>query len=170
MIDETTARQQLSRLSEYEGFYALKPEAMLDMLCAVQTADTPEIAKLVIDEIKAEHSSLPLSSHIRRRMNEENDRGKPDPVLAEHEHWKAEAKADPEPFEQMQAGAGVWKKGRFPDLDRHLELLGMYAKLRNKMPPELLAEYRALTEALRDDRVPVQRETGRRRLEIVKAG
>jgi hypothetical protein len=158
MIDEPTATEQLNRLSEYDGFHALTREAMQDMLYAVQTADTPEIARLVMDEIKAEHSSLPLSAHIRRRMNEENDRDKPDPVLEEHEHWKAEAQADPEPFERMQASSGIWKKGRFPLLDRHLELLGMYHKLRNRMPPELLAEYRALTERLREAGDPPERK------------
>ena len=149
MIDESTALEQLNRLSEYDGFHALKREAFRDLLHAIQVADTPEIAKLVIDEIKAESTTLPLSSHIRRRMYEENERNTPDPVLEEHERWKAEAAADAHPLEHMQSGSGIWKKGKFPDLDRHLELMQMRIRLKDRMPPDLLAEYRALTQWLK---------------------
>src|SRR6516164_6017159 len=68
VIDEPTALEQLNRLSEYDGFHALKREAFRDLLHAIQVADTPQIASLVIDEIKAESTELPLSAHIRRRM------------------------------------------------------------------------------------------------------
>ena len=44
---------------------------------------------------------------------------------------------------------GIWKKGQFPQLDRHLELLDMRVRLKDRMPPDLLAELHALTNRLR---------------------
>ena len=149
MIDEPTALEQLNRLSEYDGFHALKREAFRDLLHAIQVADTPQIASLVIDEIKAESTELPLSPHIRRRMYEENERNTPDPVLEEHERWKAEAAADAHPLEHMQAGSGIWKKGAHSQLDRHIELLQMRVKQGERMPPALATELRSLTNRLR---------------------
>ena len=149
MIDEPTALEQLNRLSEYDGFHALKREAFRDLLHAIQVADTPQIASLVIDEIKAESRELPLSAHIRRRMYEENERNTPDPVLEEHERWKAEAAADAHPLEHMQAGSGIWKKGAHSQLDRHIELLQMRVKQGERMPPALATELRSLTNRLR---------------------
>lgn len=149
MIDESTAREQFNRLSEYDGFHALKREAVQDMLYAIEVADTAAIARLVIDEIKAESTELPLSAHIRRRMYEENERNTPDPVLEEHERWKAEAAADVAPLERMQAGTGVWKKGAHPQLDRHIELLNVRVKQGERMPPALATELRGLTNRLR---------------------
>jgi len=137
VIDESTAREQFNRLSEYDGFHALKREAVQDMLYAIEVADTAAIARLVIDEIKAESTELPLSAHIRRRMYEENERNTPDPVLEEHERWKAEA------------GTGVWKKGAHPQLDRHIELLNVRVKQGERMPPALATELRGLTNRLR---------------------
>ena len=149
MIDESTAREQFNRLSEYDGFHALKREAVQDMLYAIEVADTAAIARLVIDEIKAESTELPLSAHIRRRMYEENERNTPDPVLEEHERWKAEAAADAHPLEHMQAGSGIWKKGAHSQLDRHIELLQMRVKQGERMPPALATEFRSLTNRLR---------------------
>jgi len=148
VIDESTAREQFNRLSEYDGFHALKREAVQDMLYAIEVADTAAIARLVIDEIKAESTELPLSAH-RRRMYEENERNTPDPVLEEHERWKAEAAADVAPLERMQAGTGVWKKGAHPQLDRHIELLNVRVKQGERMPPALATELRGLTNRLR---------------------
>src|SRR5215471_10509537 len=96
MITDSEAMQLFNRLAEYDSFHRLTKEARQDYLWAIQTADTEAIAKRVLDDIKSEENreQIPSSAYIRRKMNDENDRGKPDPVLAEHEHWKAQAEAN----------------------------------------------------------------------------
>ena len=156
MTDKTFAKEQYKRLAEFNGFHALTSEAIEDYLCAIQTGDTEAIGRRVIDDIKSEENRehMPSSAYIRRKMNDENDRGKPDPVLAEHEHWKAQAEADDfDAINSMSSGRGIWAKGKFPKLDRHLELLQMKVRLKGSMPEELQRELKRLTEELRFDKI-----------------
>jgi hypothetical protein len=46
--------------------------------------------------------------------------------------------------------------GAFPKLDRHLELLGMRIRLKDRMPEALLKELHQLTEELRFERIGPQ--------------
>jgi hypothetical protein len=151
MISNSQAFKQFNRLSDYESFNRLTKEARQDYIWAIQVAATEAIATRVIDDIKAEElrEQIPTSAYIRRKMNEENDRGKLSPALDDVERWKAEETSDPHPIDRMSGGTGIWKKGRFPKLDRHLELLDMRVRLKNKMPESLLEELRRLTDELR---------------------
>jgi len=153
MISKQEAQREFSRLSEIDGYHLLTPEAIADYLCAIQVAETVAIAQRVIEDVKADElrEDFPSSPSIRRAMYEENERGRPSAALADLERWRAEAELDPHPLGRMTSRKGIWAPGRWPDLDRHLDLLEQWIQAGAKITPELRAKLRAETERLRQD-------------------
>ena len=113
MIDKRIAGAQVLRLSEYDGFHTMTKEAMADLICAAQVADTEDICRRVIDDLKADElrDRCPSSAEVRRAMYAENERGKPD------------LKRLGSVAAGLLNASGVFRPGADPSADRHLELL-----------------------------------------------
>lgn len=57
---------------------------------------------------------------------------------------------DPLERNSNHRGSGAFKRDLYPDLDRHLDLLAMKARLGKSMPAEAQRELKQLTEELRE--------------------
>lgn len=142
MISEEIAYAQWGRLSEFEGFHSLKAEAVQDYIWAIQTADTPEIATRVIDDIKGDEGreKLPTSSYVRGAMNDENARRTPNTLSDQMAQWKAER--------AREEAAGIDVAGEMRELERWITLQSMHMQ-RKPMSPALREEHEALRARLR---------------------
>lgn len=138
MISYEFALSQLNRLAGHKGFELLakdgNEELCKDYVHAIQAADTEQICVRVMDDIVASPiRELPTAAYIRRAMNDENDRHKPDPTLETLAQWEREAKAE---REQWKADPAVpppeWIQAPTPDPKGYEKIL-----------EPILAQYRA---------------------------